>query len=274
MQFYLDGYRPGDPEIAVAELPNTVDVLIVGSGPAGPCWRRNCRLSQASAPDSSSVARAAGGRSGRRRRLSHGRNVRGLRSEREAHSRGLLGERDCLLASVESRSLADRAYRSRPGRRGRAVGVPARHRQPGSHAGVPARLHAQVADATRARLRSGIRRASRSKSTASTRSWSRCATLETAPETTVRAKYVVGCDGARSPVRESIGAESHGDFANHAWGVDGHARRHRLPGHPPQGRDPVGDDGNILLIPREGGYLVRLYVDLGEIDPDNRDAVR
>jgi hypothetical protein len=34
------------------------------------------------------------------------------------------------------------------------------------------------------------------------------------------------------------------------------------------------DEGNILLIPREGGYLVRLYVDLGEIDPNNREAFR
>ena len=38
-------------------------------------------------------------------------------------------------------------------------------------------------------------------------------------EFTVRAKYVVGCDGARSAVRESIGRELHGDSANHAWGV-------------------------------------------------------
>jgi phenol 2-monooxygenase len=34
------------------------------------------------------------------------------------------------------------------------------------------------------------------------------------------------------------------------------------------------DEGNVLLIPREGGYLVRLYVDLGEVDPKNRAAVR
>src|SRR5262249_11051461 len=27
-------------------------------------------------------------------------------------------------------------------------------------------------------------------------------------------------------------------------------------------------------IPREGGYLVRLYVDLGEVDPSNRSAFR
>jgi phenol 2-monooxygenase (NADPH) len=32
--------------------------------------------------------------------------------------------------------------------------------------------------------------------------------------------------------------------------------------------------GNTMIIPREGGYLVRLYVDLGEVDPDNRATVR
>ena len=57
-------------------------------------------------------------------------------------------------------------------------------------------------------------------------------------------------------------------------GRDGHPRRNRLPGHPPQGGDPVRLAGNILVIPREGGYLVRLYVDLGELDADNRAAVR
>src|SRR3954463_2602831 len=35
MQFYLDGYKPGDPDVLTAELPDAVDVLIVGSGPAG-----------------------------------------------------------------------------------------------------------------------------------------------------------------------------------------------------------------------------------------------
>ncbi len=30
------------------------------------------------------------------------------------------------------------------------------------------------------------------------------------------------------------------------------------------------NQGNILLIPREGGYLVRLYVDLGEVATGRR----
>ena len=53
-------------------------------------------------------------------------------------------------------------------------------------------------------------------------------------------------------------------------GLGGHGppRGDRLPGHPPQGTIQSGDGGNILLIPREGGYLVRLYVDMGEIAAD------
>ena len=60
---------------------------------------------------------------------------------------------------------------------------------------------------------------------------------------TMRARYVVGCDGARSAVRRSIGAELRGDCRQQAWGVDGRAGGHRLPRHPTQGRDPVGEQG-------------------------------
>src|SRR5699024_12235359 len=34
------------------------------------------------------------------------------------------------------------------------------------------------------------------------------------------------------------------------------------------------DGGSILLIPREGGYLVRFYVDLGDVDPNDDGQVR
>jgi phenol 2-monooxygenase len=35
-----------------------------------------------------------------------------------------------------------------------------------------------------------------------------------------------------------------------------------------------GSGGSILLIPREGGHLFRMYVDLGEVDPNDNGAVR
>ena len=90
---------------------------------------------------------------------------------------------------------------------------------------------------------------------------------------TVRARYVVGCDGARSAVRRAIGLELHGDTANHAWGVVNVLAVTDFPDIRLKSAIQSAA-GNLLLIPREGGYLVRLYVDLGEVDPDARDAVR
>jgi len=91
---------------------------------------------------------------------------------------------------------------------------------------------------------------------------------------TIRAKYVVGCDGARSRVRDAIGAVPRGDFANHGWGVVDMLAVTDFPDIRLKAAIQSADEGNILLIPREGGYLVRFYVDLGEIDPANREAFR
>lgn len=91
---------------------------------------------------------------------------------------------------------------------------------------------------------------------------------------TVRAKYVVGCDGARSAVRRSIGSELRGDAANRAWGVMDILAVTDFPDIRLKSAIQSGNRGNILIIPREGGHLVRLYVDLGEVDPDDRAAVR
>jgi phenol 2-monooxygenase len=93
-------------------------------------------------------------------------------------------------------------------------------------------------------------------------------------ERSIRAKYVVGCDGARSLVRRSIGTELRGDYANHAWGVMDMLAVTDFPDIRLKAAIQSADDGNILLIPREGGYLVRLYVDLGEVARDKRDALR
>ena len=74
---------------------------------------------------------------------------------------------------------------------------------------------------------------------------------EEAGERTVRAKYVIGADGARSGVRKAIGAQHEGSVSNHAWGV----------------LDVIADtdfpdvrfkvavsaaSGSLLMIPREG----------------------
>jgi phenol 2-monooxygenase len=93
-------------------------------------------------------------------------------------------------------------------------------------------------------------------------------------ERTVHAKYVVGADGARSAVRESIGCTLAGDQAFHAWGVMDVLAVTDFPDIRMKCAIQSGSGGNILHIPREGGYLFRMYVDLGEVSPDDNGAVR
>ena len=93
-------------------------------------------------------------------------------------------------------------------------------------------------------------------------------------EKVVRARYVLGADGARSRVRDSIGCTIKGDQAFHAWGVMDVLATTDFPDIRLKCAIQSGSGGNILLIPREGGYLFRMYVDLGEVAPDNKGEVR
>ncbi|MGO2941415.1 MAG: FAD-binding monooxygenase [Brevibacterium aurantiacum] len=92
-------------------------------------------------------------------------------------------------------------------------------------------------------------------------------------ERTIRAGYVVGCDGARSGVRRSIGRTMTGDQANHAWGVMDVLANSDFPDI--RNKCAISSKhGNILHIPREGGHLFRMYVDLGEVPEDDARKVR
>ena len=93
-------------------------------------------------------------------------------------------------------------------------------------------------------------------------------------EKIVHAKYVIGCDGARSKVRSAIGATMAGDKANHAWGVMDVVASTDFPDIRLKCAIQSHDGGSILLIPREGGHLFRMYVDLGEVAEDDNGAVR
>ena len=93
-------------------------------------------------------------------------------------------------------------------------------------------------------------------------------------ERTVHAKYVVGADGARSKVRASIGCTMTGDKANHAWGVMDVLASTDFPDIRLKCAIQSHDGGSILLIPREGGHLFRMYVDLGVVPEDDHGNVR
>ncbi|NVK18893.1 MAG: FAD-dependent monooxygenase [Methylocystaceae bacterium] len=91
---------------------------------------------------------------------------------------------------------------------------------------------------------------------------------------TVRANYVVGCDGARSNVRKCIGGELRGDAANQAWGVMDILANTDFPDVRQKCLISSSHEGNVLILPREGGRLFRMYVELDKLNEGERVANR
>ena len=283
MQFYLNGYTPGDPELSApapaalqrsAGLPATVDVLIVGSGPAGAVLA--AQLSTFPGISTRLIERRDGPLQVGQADGIACRTVEMF----EAFGLGqkLVSEAYWVNETVFWRPAAD--DRSRIVRTGRVQDT---------EDGLSEMPHVIV---NQARLLQYLLDYMQKSPTRLAPDYGlEFVTLTVEPdgehpvvvtlrelasgaEKTIRAKYVVGCDGARSGVREAIGAELRGDFANHAWGVVDMLATTDFPDIRLKAAIQSADEGNILLIPREGGYLVRLYVDLGEIDPKHREALR
>jgi phenol 2-monooxygenase len=89
---------------------------------------------------------------------------------------------------------------------------------------------------------------------------------ETGETSTVRAKYVVGCDGSRSSIRTAIGRELVGDPMDQTWGVMDVLAVTDFPDIRLKSAILSANQGNLLVIPREGGYLVRLYIELDAVN--------
>jgi phenol 2-monooxygenase len=283
MQFYLNGYEPGDPDILPEasglpkqsfELPDTVDVLVVGSGPAGAVLA--AQLSTFPSIRTRLVERRAGPLE-----LGQADGV-ACRSVEMFDAFGmsarLIREAYWVNETVFWRPSQD--DRSRIVRTGRVQDT---------EDGLSEFPHVIV---NQARMQGYLLEYMRKSPTRLVPDYglefvhltvdgdgeypvrATLRSVDGGNERTIRAKYVVGCDGARSLVRQSIGVELRGDFANHAWGVMDMLAVTDFPDIRLKAAIQSADEGNILLIPREGGYLVRLYVDLGEVDPNQRAAVR
>jgi phenol 2-monooxygenase len=91
---------------------------------------------------------------------------------------------------------------------------------------------------------------------------------------TIRARYVVGCDGARSAVRGTIGRELRGDRANQAWGVMDVLAVTDFPDYRMKSLIKSADQGNIIIIPREGGNLVRIYIEMDKLADNQRVSTK
>lgn len=86
----------------------------------------------------------------------------------------------------------------------------------------------------------------------------------------VRAKHLVGADGAHSKVRRSMGLQLHGDTTDHIWGVVDFVIDTNFPDI--RKRCAIhSDTGSVMVIPREriasGHYLTRLYVQIKDEIP-------
>jgi 2-polyprenyl-6-methoxyphenol hydroxylase-like FAD-dependent oxidoreductase len=68
---------------------------------------------------------------------------------------------------------------------------------------------------------------------------------------TVKARFVVGCDGAHSVVRKSLGLSLIGDSANQAWGVMDVLAVTDFPDFRIKTAIQSANEGNLLIIPRE-----------------------
>ncbi|KAK3400908.1 FAD binding domain-containing protein [Sordaria brevicollis] len=78
---------------------------------------------------------------------------------------------------------------------------------------------------------------------------------------TYRAKYVLGCDGAHSIIRKSLGFKMLGDSTDAVWGV---MDIYPLTNFPDIRKKAAINSsvGNLLIIPREGDHMVRFYIEL------------
>ncbi|MGY1643109.1 FAD-binding monooxygenase [Geodermatophilus sp. SYSU D00703] len=286
MQFYLDGYHPGDPELpsgeelraddVPGEPPAEVDVLVVGSGPAGLVLAAQLaafagittrvverrpgplELGQADGVACRSVEMfEAFGITERLLKEAYwvnetvfwrpddGDRARIARSGRIQDVEDGLSEMPHVIVNQAriQQHLLDLMRRS-PGRVAPDYGLEVRGlvvRDSGDH----------PVEVTLGRTEPG----------------------RDGEELTVRARYVVGCDGARSAVRRAIGRELRGDSANQAWGVMDVLAVTDFPDI--RFKAVIQSEaGNIVLIPREGGYLVRFYIELDDLAPGERVAAR
>ncbi|KAF1939970.1 hypothetical protein EJ02DRAFT_445798 [Clathrospora elynae] len=83
----------------------------------------------------------------------------------------------------------------------------------------------------------------------------------------LRAKYMVGCDGAHSWTRKQLGFELEGEPTDYIWGVLDIIPITNFPDIRMRCAIHSASSGSMMVIPREN-KIVRLYIQLTEIKPD------
>jgi phenol 2-monooxygenase len=291
MQFHLNGFEPGDPEIAdpaervrpsgtPGPVPAEVDVLIVGCGPAG----LNLAAQLSAFPDIKTciVEQKEG-----RLLLGQADGI-ACRTMEMFHAYGF-SERVMKEACWINETTFWKPDPAKPDtivRSGRVQDVEDGLSEFPHVVLNQARVHDFFLDVMRRSPASlephyarrlldvRIEAGARLEDHAVTATLERLEPSHEKQVETVKARYLVGCDGAHSTVRKAIGRELRGDSANHAWGVMDVLAITGFPDVRFKSLIQSASDGSMLIIPREGGYLVRLYVELTALEAGERVASR
>ena len=280
MQFHLDGFRPGDPDIFDASgragpegLPGEVDVLIVGCGPTG----LTLAAQLAAFPD---IATCIVEQKAERLTLGQADGV-ACRTMEMFQAFGFVERvmREAYWVNEVTFWKPDEQNRETIVRNGRIQDVEDGLSEFPHVILNQARVHDFYLDVMR-NGKAGVtpHYSHRLLDLAVAADEERPATVrfERLDEghkgriETVKARYVVGADGARSKVREALGYALKGDSANQAWGVMDVLCVTDFPDIRLKATIHSSDQGSVLVIPREGGYLVRLYVELDKLNADER----
>jgi phenol 2-monooxygenase (NADPH) len=285
MQFHLNGFVPGDPDVfpvaavhrrAGDPLPEAVDVLIAGSGPAGLCLA--AQLARVPQIRTMVVEPKQGPME---KGQADGISVRSM----EMFQAFGFGEK----VMRESVWINETTFWA-PGATAQLDRVARVRDVPEGISEMPhvlinqARVHDMFLDImrnspTRLEPDYGVK-VTHLTIDANAAEYPVTVTLEQlAPgregqTSTVRANYVIGCDGARSSVRGAIGGALHGDAAHQAWGVMDVLAVTDFPDWRMKSFVRSQDEGILMVLPREGGHLVRLYVELDALGEQERVADR
>ena len=285
MQFHLNGFKPGDPDVLPAAaghrragepLPQTVDVLIAGTGPAGLCLA--AQLARVPQIRTLVVEPKAGPME---KGQADGISVRSMEMFQAFGFAGKVARESVWINETTFWAHGADAPLTRVAR---VQDVPEGISEMPHVLINQARVHDMFLEVmrnspTRLEPEYGLKVVDLAIDPMAAE-YPVTATLEhTAPgregqTATVRANYVIGCDGARSNVRSAIGGKLHGDAAHQAWGVMDVLAVTDFPDWRMKSFVRSQDEGILMVLPREGGHLVRLYVELDALGEHERAADR
>lgn len=287
MQFYKDGFRGGNPDVKQAApnrrnrgvnepLPEKVDVLIAGTGPAGLCLA--AQLAQFPGIETMIIERMA---SNIVKGKADGINTRTMEMF-QAFGFADKVKRETYWVNQTAFWMPDPANPAHIRRVGRVQDVADDSSEMPHILINQARLHElflEVMANSPSRLAPdygweivGLSIDETTHDHPVTVTLKDATGIHWGATRTVRANYVVGCDGAHSAVRKAIGGVLHGDAANQAWGVMDILANTDFPDVRQKCLISSANEGNVLILPREGGYVFRMYVELDKLKDGEKAA--